>query len=221
VSTHFRKLPLILLVLAATSSGLNAQTLAVGGRAGTFGLGGEAILGLGGNLALRAGFGLIPGNPSATFSGIKYEIRPPSSLTSVGADLNVPGGLRLFGGILFGAKSTEFTGRLAQSARIGDQTYTPAQAGTLEGALKSKSAAPFLGLGFGRYGSASVGITLDLGVAFMGENDLELAATGPFRNDPTFQQELEKERASVEADLRKYTRLYPVLNLGLHVAVLR
>jgi hypothetical protein len=76
-----------------------------------------------------------------------------------------------------------------------------------------------LGLGFGRYGDGRVGVTLDLGVAFMGENDLLLSASGPIASDATFRQELEKERVSVEADLRRYTRLFPVLNLGFHVAL--
>ena len=211
---------LALLATLVAGTSVQAQAFAVGARGGTFGLGGEAVLDLG-RVAVRAGVGAVPFTPRGTISGITYEIEPPSPLTSAGVDFYLLSNLRLLGGILFGAERTDFTARLAESAQIGDRTYTPEQAGTLLGQFQSRSAAPFIALGFGRYGDTRVGVTLDLGVAFLGENDLELSATGPFANDPTFRQELEKERLSVQEDLRRYTRLLPVLNLGLHVTLSR
>jgi hypothetical protein len=210
---------LLALALASVASQSRAQTVAAGARGGTFGLGGEVVLGLGHRLGLRAGIGLLPFTPRGTISGISYDIEPPSPLSSVNVDLYLLDNLRLIGGFLFGAEHTDFDARLAESVRVGDRTYTPQQIGSLAGTVESRSAAPFAGLGFGRYGDGRVGVTLDLGVAFMGENDLILNAAGPISGDATFQQELEKERASVEEDLRKYTRLLPVLNLGLHVVL--
>lgn len=210
---------LVLLSLAPVASRpANGQQLAVGARGGTFGLGGEAVLGLG-RVALRAGAGTVPFTPTGTLSGISYDIEPPSPLFNLGADLSLTSGLRLIAGVLFGAETTSFTGQLAEDVRIGDRTYQPEQLGKLEGALKTRPAAPFVGLGFGSYGGARVGVTFDLGVAFLGENDLELTANGPIAGDATFQQELEKERLRVESDLRRYTRFLPVLNLGFHVAL--
>ena len=200
---RFNASQLALLCLLAGSAGTaHAQTLAVGVRAGSLGLGPEAVLGLGSRLALRAGIGAVPITPTGTISDISYEIEPPSPLASAGVDLYLLSHLRLMTGLLFGAERTEFTGQLAESVRIGDQTYTPDQVGSLDGALLTRSVAPFVGLGFGGYANSRVGVTLDLGVAFLGENDLELTATGPFTDDPTFQQELEKERLSTEQKLR-------------------
>jgi hypothetical protein len=205
-------------LLAGAAGPAVGQAVAVGARGGTFGLGGEAVLGLG-RIALRAGAGVVPFTPTGTHSGITYEIEPPSPLLNVGVDLYLTGGLRLIGGLLFGAETTSFTAQLAESVRIGDHTYQPGQVGELAGELQTRSAAPFIGLGFGSYGHARVGLTLDLGVAFLGENDLELAANGPIAGDATFQQELEKERLGLESDLRRYTRFLPVLNLGFHVSL--
>ena len=213
----------LLAVVVAGAAPVNAagQEISVGGRGGTFGLGGEVVLGFGGTFALRAGLGAVPVTPGATFSGIRYEVEPPSMLATAGADVHLTGGLRLVGGILFGAEETDFTARLTRSTRIGSHVYTPEQAGTLLGTLRSRKAAPFVGLGFGSYDDARVGVTLEVGVAFLGENDLELAATGSFASDATFRQDLELERAAVEDDLRRYTRYLPMLNLGIHVVVAR
>lgn len=215
-----RSLLALLSAALIAPTGVHAQELAVGARGGTFGLGGEAVLGFG-RIGLRAGAGVVPFTPNGTLSGITYDIEPPSPLFNVGADLQLTSGLRLIGGLLFGAENTAFTAELAEDVRIGDRTYQPSQVGELAGSLKSRSAAPFVGLGFGNYHDTRVGVTLDLGVAFMGENDLLLDASGPLANDPTFRQELEKERVQVEDDLRRYTRLLPVLNLGFHIALQR
>jgi len=209
----------LLLTCVVGSSAAHAQSFAVGARGGTMGLGAEAIVGITERLAVRAGVGAVPFTPTGTISDIRYEIEPPSPLASAGVDLYLLSNLRLFGGVLFGAERTEFTGKLAESVTIGNQTYTPDQVGSLHGALLTRSAAPYAGLGLGSYQGSGVGVTLDLGVAFLGENDLELSADGPISGEAAFRQELERERLDVQDDLRRYSRFLPVLNLGIHVAL--
>lgn len=200
------------IVLAA--SGVQAQGIAVGARAGTLGLGGEAAVGIGQRLAIRGGVGVIPVTPKGTFSDVDYEVELPSPLMTLGADLYLLPSLRIFGGMLFGAEETNITGDFTGTVNIGGTEYSKSQLGDLTGTVKSATAAPFVGIGFGRHVARGFGLTLDLGVAFMGEADLELEATGPISTNATFQNELEEERREVEQDLRDYTKLFPVLSLG-------
>lgn len=192
-----------------------AQGVAIGARAGTLGLGGEAAIGLGSRLAIRGGVGVIPYKPTFTISDIDWEVEPPSPLMTVGVDLYVTPGLRLMGGVLLGADQIDVTGEWEGSVTIGDRTYSDVS--TLTGAVKANSTAPFAGIGFGRHVANGMGLTLDLGVAFRGESKVTLQATGNATNRPEFQAELEKERAQAEEDIneRSYTKLFPILSLGL------
>lgn len=196
------------------SGAASAQGVAVGARVGTLGLGGEVAVGLGPRLQLRGGIGAIPVTPTGTFSEVDYEVEPPSPLLTLGADVYLLRSVRLFGGVLFGAEETNITGDYTGSVEIGGETYDRSDVGVLRGTVRTTSAAPYAGLGFGRHVAAGFGLTLDLGVAFLGESDLELTASGPIASDPLFQAELEEERRSVEDDLREYTRLLPIVSLG-------
>lgn len=206
----------VLLVLSAAAT--QGQSIAVGGRAGTLGLGAEAAVGIGQRLGVRAGFGVIPMKPTGTFSDVKYEVEPPSPLMTLGLDFYLTKGLRLFGGVLMGADTTTIIGEYTGTVQIGDQTYTGSQVGTLTGGVEANSLAPYAGIGFGHYFGSGLGLTLDLGAAKL-DPQLTLVAGGPIKNDATFQANLEKERQSTQDDLDKYAKWYPVINLGLHISL--
>lgn len=207
----------LLLTVAALGVGeAQAQGVAIGARAGTLGLGGEAAIGLGSRLALRGGVGVIPYKPTLTFSDIDFEVDPPSPLMTIGLDLYLTPGLRLMGGVLLGADQIDVAGETEGSVQIGDRTYT--DVASLKGSVISKNTtAPFVGIGFGRHIASGLGLTLDLGVASRGESTVSFEATGAATSRPEFQAELEKERAQAEEDIndRSYTKLFPILSLGI------
>ena len=108
------------------------------------------------------------------------------------------------------------------TVQVGDSTFTGAELGTLEGAFETSNAAPYVTIGFGRHTGAGFGLVLDLGVAFMGESSLSLTAPNSTRTGPAkarLDAELAKEVEGVEEDLRKYTKLFPMLNIGIRIGL--
>lgn len=203
------------------ASDADAQ-LGVAVRGGTLGAGVDAAYGFG-KFAVRAGAGVFPVEPEGTISDVDYTVTLPGPIFTAGLDYNVIGPIRLTAGFLFGAEKTElvanYSGSSEQTVRIGDRDYTTSELGQLIGVLETSASAPYLGIGFGRHFSRGLGVVLDLGVAFMGESKLTLRATGTAANHPTLNQDLNAEAAEVMDELEQYTRLFPILNLGLKFGI--
>lgn len=199
----------------------NAQ-FGVAVRGGTLGAGVDAAYGFG-KFAVRAGGGFFPVDPEGTISEVDYTVKLPGPIITVGLDYNLVGPLRLTAGILFGAQETElladYTGSSSGSITIGDNEYTAAEIGRLTGVFETSSAAPYVGLGLGRQFTPGIGLVLDLGVAFLGDPSLRLTANGSAAGNQTLQQDLNTEAAEVMDELEKYTRLYPILSLGLKFGI--
>jgi hypothetical protein len=170
-------------------------------------------------VALRAGATMMPVKPEGTFSDITFQVDLPSPLFSVGADLYLLGGLRLMGGVLIGTEQTDIVGIYSGTVNIGGQNYSGAELGNLLGELHAKNLAPFVGLGFGKTVGPGVGLSVDLGGAFLGEPTLALNATGPCTQNTQcnaqLRQNLDREAAEVQDDLNTYGRIYPILSVGL------
>jgi hypothetical protein len=198
-----------------------AQTVGIGMRAGTFGLGGELSVRLTDNLAVRGGVGVLPVEWTGDLGDISYTVKPTSPLGNVGIDF-FPGGagLRLGAGLLFISETTDLTGEYSGTVRIGDRTYTGAEVGSLTGLLDHGSMAPYVNIGFGRGAARGLGLFLDLGAAFMAEPSLTLRATGPATQSAEFQQNLEKERQKAEEDARRYLRIFPMVSIGLRFGIM-
>lgn len=208
-------LPVVILASAAWPHPVHAQTprLAVAARAGTAGLGGEVALGLTPRLSLRGGVGWLPFEYEATYDDQRYSVDPPGRYLTLQADLALVGPLRFTGGLLHRSGPVVFDADLQGQVEVGDQTYT--SEGRLDGEVHSAATSPFLGLGIGHTVGSGMGIYLDVAVAFTGDPDLELVASGPITQEPGFQAELEREQARAEADLNDYYRYWPVVSLGV------
>lgn len=210
----------VIAALAASAAPASAQ-LGVGARIGTLGVGADVIYGLGSRLALRAGAGVMPLEPEGDFSDITYKVELPSPLFTAGADFYVTSGLRLFGGMLFGADEASINGRFTGSQQIGNQTYTGADVGNLIGRIEPKtSPAPFAGIGIGSGRESGIGIAMDFGVAFLGEPDFTLTADGPLATDQSavgqqFRASLAQEEAEIQSDLNDYAKYYPIINIAV------
>ena len=212
----------LLVVAGLTTAPLSGQGFGISAKASTTGLGADAAISLLPRMNLRAGVGVIPIEPTFTFSDIDYTISFPTPQILAMLDLFPLGGaFRLTGGVLAKTEDIAIESDLAGEGDvvIGDGTYARADVGTLSGALTTNDLAPYVGLGFGNHAFSGVGLVVDLGVAFQGLPGVELSADGPLAGDPAFRQELERERERAEDDIDSFFRAYPVVSLGLKLGV--
>ncbi|MGD2046464.1 MAG: hypothetical protein PVJ80_17815 [Gemmatimonadota bacterium] len=205
--------------MSAAPALASAQTLGFGGRVGTLGLGGEVAVDLTEELVLRGGIGVVPIEPSATFSDLELTLTLPT-VWNVGLDLYVNSAMRIGGGMLFRRADPMVTGQFDSPQEIGGTTYTPGEIGTLHGVFDGSDSAPYVLIGFGKHTAAGIGLFIDFGVAFVGEPDVRLDASGGSldpNTDAAFRNALDQEAADFEADTRGYLKLWPILNLGVRL----
>jgi hypothetical protein len=211
----------ILLLLLAVPQGVPGQSLGVGARAGFLGLGGEAAVELNRSVVLRGGFGVFPLDFTGEYSEVSYTVTPPSSIGNVGIDLYPGGrGFRIVAGIMSRSGDVEIlSGDLSDGSpvQIGDEEYN--QPGTISGVLKSKSTAPFVGIGFGRHTAPGFGLFLDFGVAFVGDPEVSLDASGPVRDVPGFLENLRKEEREIEEVGGGLLKYWPVFSVGIRLGI--
>jgi len=128
------------------------------------------------------------------------------------------GAFHLSAGAISADNAIDLIGQPSPGAvyEIGDETYTAAQVGQLLGHVEvADSIAPYVGLGWTKSSQTTgFGGFLNLGVMFSGSAQVDLDATGPIRNDPTFQENLRAEEESVQSDLDDF-EIYPVVQAGL------
>jgi len=219
-----RKIALALTVVTMVTlpAALGAQGVGVGARAGTLGFGVEGAVGLGNHVAVRGGLGLWTVNIDATGfwepgPGVSATLHLPRTWYNIGVDLYpVSGDFRIGGGMLYKPDNPTVvaTADPTASVEIGGRTYTASDVGEVEGTLVSRKSAPYVLIGFGRHARKGVGLFLDLGVAFLGEPSVELAAT---RGDPTviqspeFKAALAAESAKLQSDLPTWAKKYWII----------
>jgi hypothetical protein len=219
---HFMKKTFFALatVAALAFPSLADAQIGVAARGGTLGIGGEVALGVGEALVLRGGLGFMPLEPSATISDIDFTLKLPETWYNVGVDLYVTPSFRIGGGMLFKSDDPSLEGEFTGTVDIGGRDFTPGELGTLTGVLDSKDKAPYALIGFGKHTSQGVGLFLDLGVAFTGETDVQLDATGgTFSDQAELQSRLTAEEADLEEDLGSYLKYWPILNIGVRIGL--
>ncbi|MDZ7781004.1 MAG: hypothetical protein U5R14_13875 [Gemmatimonadota bacterium] len=213
-------LALALVIAGSFPQAATAQALGVAARGGTLGLGAEAAIPLGNRLVVRGGIGLLPFEIDGTLDGIDLTLELPERWSNIGLDLYLNEVMRLGGGFLF--KSDDVTLRATPAAPqdLGGRTFTPEEIGTLTGVLESENRAPYILVGFGKHTSSGIGLSLDLGVAFMNDTRVSLdAEEGTLVDDPEFRERLDAEARSFEEDLPRYMEIWPILSLGLRVGL--
>ncbi|MDE0081841.1 MAG: hypothetical protein OXT72_04240 [Gammaproteobacteria bacterium] len=118
-------------------------------------------------------------------------------------------GIRPSAGVLYFWRVPGIEGTPTGVVGLGDSEYTPAETGTIRGALGTLRFAPSSGLGVGNAPGAIFGFALDFGAAFHGTPDFDYEATGPVSSDPRFESDLQEEAELVNDDLPRVPSAYP------------
>lgn len=195
----------------------------LGVRAGTVGIGPEASVRFG-PLGVRGGYGLLPLKLDATrfydIDGVvTAELKLPRNWYTIGADLHLGGFMRLGGGLLY--KPDDVVAEVAlesdASVRLGNERYGGDAVTGFTGRHVSSSTAPFAVIGFGANAPGGFGVSVDLGVAFLGDAAVGLEATGAADviGTTAFRANLEAEEDRIADEAATYLKYWPVLNVSL------
>lgn len=212
MNIHCRRVAALLaaIVLPLGSGTAAAGSFAVGGKAGTTGLGIEATWRLTDSVNLRGGYYAFDYGTDLEEEGVEYDGDLKLRNAAVFADWHPFGGaFRLSaGGVQSG---NEFLGSADGDLDVGDNTY----AGQLEAEVSWSGLAPYLGIGFGNaMRGGRLSFSFDLGVMFTGSPDVRLDGSV---NDPAledaFAEDLARERDNLEDELSD-VKYYPVVSLG-------
>jgi hypothetical protein len=195
------------LALAAAGS---AQAAGIGVRAGTTGLGADVAWSVAPTLSARLGYsGLKWDRDVTTSSGIRYDGELKLSNFNALLDFSPLGPFRITGGFIFNDNKFDAVG-----------TTSAGGGSSLNGSVKmGKSAAPYLGIGYGNVSGLGVNFYADLGIMFTGSPSATITAncgTLVGAACTNLQAQAASERARLEDELKDF-KYYPVLNIGLTV----
>jgi hypothetical protein len=202
------------------SASVQAQTASSGGpftigpTIGTLGAGLEAGWRASPNLGVRLDASALDFDTNRTIDGIPYKFG--ANLRSGGAVLDFypfGGGFRLTGGARINGNRADVTSTPNTNVTINGDTFTPAQLGTLTGSVTYNRFAPYFGIGFAGGVTSWLVLGFDVGVLYQGTPRVNLAATGPFANNPTLQADIDRERNAIKNDIN-FTAFYPALTLS-------
>lgn len=212
----------ILLLAAIFCAACSAQAAGIGVRAGTTGVGVDFGWSLAPTLSARIGYSGLSYNTTLEESDISYDTKLRLSNLSAFLDWSPLGPFRITAGIVGNGNKADVTGTpTGGTFTINGVPYNATDVGTLSGSVEpGRSAAPYLGIGYGNVAGAGVNFYFDLGVIFQGAPTASLSAScGPavppaqctqIRNDVAAEQQQLQEK------LDKY-KVFPVLNVGVTI----
>jgi hypothetical protein len=186
-----------------------AQAAGIGVRAGTTGIGADVAWNVLPTLDARVGYSALKWGFDKSTSDFSYDGDLKLSNLSTLVDFRPLGPLfRLTGGLIFNQNKFEAVGRPS------------AGAGTIDATVEAgRSAAPYIGIGWGNVAGKGVNFYADLGVMFMGSPKAKLSAncSGLSAAQCTALQGQAAAEESRLADELKSFKHYPVLNLGFTI----
>ncbi len=210
---------LVIILLAAAPAGATFSELAIGAKVGTLGLGSEVTTDLIPRVNLRGSLQWLDFSYETDIEGVNYDLDLSFLHPLVMADWYVFGGsFRLSGGVLFDGTDICLDATVADQVEIGGHTYSRDDLRGIRGEAEFNPIAPYVGIGWGNALSRKHrwGLTMDLGVAFVGSPDVTLS---PLNVDPALaaqvRGDLDEEERDIEDELRNF-RFYPVLALTLY-----
>jgi hypothetical protein len=219
ISMERRHLGIALLVIASVSQAALADFggLAIAGRTGTLGFGGELMVNFLPNINGRAGITFFPLSLSGRISDVDYNFDLRMLTFPLTLDwYPFKGSFHVSGGIIVNETKVGLDTRSNASLTLGGTTYSASQLGQVSGDATYNRIAPYVGIGWGNaFGKEKRwGILSDLGVAFIGSPHVSVTATGPIATDPTFQTNLTHEEEDIRHEFGRL-QIYPVISASL------
>lgn len=193
-------------VAAALLAAGSAQAAGVGVRAGTLGVGGDVAWSVAPTLSARVGYSALTWDRDVSTSRVSYNGDLKLSNLNTFLDFSPLGPFRLTGGVIFNRNRYDVSGDLA--------------GGSLSGTVKpGRSAAPYLGIGYGNVSGLGINFYFDLGVMFQGSPRASLTANcGSLSASAcaSLQNEVAAEQVRLEDELERF-KYYPVANIGITI----
>ena len=199
-----------LLVMAAALAACGAAHAAgVGVRIGTTGLGVDLATNIVPTLDARVGYSGGSWGYDTSTSNASYKGDLKLSNLNALLDFHPLGPLfRISGGVIFNKNKYEATGTVN------------GQPGSIDARVESgRSAAPYLGIGYGNVAGTGVNFYADLGVMFMGTPKATLTANCSGLSGAActqLQNQTATEQQNLQDKLDRF-KAYPVLNIGLTI----
>ncbi len=185
-----------------------AHAIGIGAKVGTTGIGGDVAMSVFPLVDARLGWS--GGSLSRTYStsGASYDGKIKLNNLNALLDFHPLGpAFRLTGGVIFNDNKYDATG-------------TPnGIPGTLSATVKGNSAAPYLGVGWGRVAGMGVNFYADLGAMFMGSPKATINANCSGLSGAqctTLQNQAATEQSALQDKLNSF-KVYPVLSIGLTI----
>jgi hypothetical protein len=188
-----------------------------GVKAGTLGLGAEAIWRPIEWLDVRAGGNFFDYDDNGAQAGINYDATLSLNTYYLTGNFRFPlSPFRLTAGAFANNNEVRMTSQDMSQYYVGDNgtPYLPAEVGTLESVTSFDSVAPYVGAGFDFSLFDRLGLSLDFGVLWQGDPTVTLSANGLLGQDPGFLADLEVERQQLEKEIEDL-KAYPVVSLGI------
>lgn len=221
VLTVLAALAVLLVVPRPKASAL--QTVALGSRDGTLGIGADVSVAWSDWFILRAGASVLALDADLTpVSGLVDNLTAravlPNAFYTVGAEAE-RGMFRFGAGILYKHRDPRLVFSLGDGASIdiGRGRYTALEITELTATLRSDAWAPYAVAGLGEHNAGGLDFFVDVGVAFLVGSELVLAAAGEsdLLRSSRFRENLGVEQLSIRRDLGSLIDFWPILNFGI------
>lgn len=188
----------------------------VGVKLGTLGAGVEINYPIASNMSVSVGLNKFSQSETDTIESIEYD--EDIDLQTLSLLFNYhpfSGTFRITAGAMLNGNELSLAAKPSANYVINGNPYPAADVGDLKATVDFKTLAPYVGVGLGHGTGSGLSFTLDIGVLFQGEPNVDLESTGGSRsNDPLFLAELQQEEEAAEDDIDEFT-MYPVIALGL------
>ena len=217
-----------MLLCALSVAGANAPEasgqVGITARVGTLGVGAEAAVDVAGRIAVRGGAGLAMGlatfRPTTTFDDISVQLDLPSTWYNLGLDYYLNEVFRVGGGLVFVTEEPTLRGLIDDPVDIGGTTLTATEIGLLTGEVSTNKQAAYALVGFGRHSSTGIGLSVDVGAAFLGSDpSISLAAVGGSYPQDDMIDLLNVEEREFESDMKTYLKIWPIMSVGLRYGI--
>jgi len=185
-----------------------AHAIGIGAKVGTTGIGGDVAMSVFPLVDARVGWAGGSINRSYSTSGASYDGKMKLNNLNALLDFHPLGpSFRLTGGVIFNDNKYDATG-------------TPSNGvGSLSASVKGNSAAPYLGVGWGRVAGMGVNFYADLGAMFMGSPKATINANCSGLSGAqctTLQNQAATEQGALQDKINSF-KVYPVLSIGVTI----